>query len=82
VPAPRVKICGNTNLADASHAVELGAWALGLIFYERSPRRCRIADAEAIAASMRRRAELCGVFVNATLDRVAGLGSSRSLRTT
>jgi phosphoribosylanthranilate isomerase len=79
VPAPRVKICGNTNLADASHAVELGAWALGLIFYERSPRRCRIADAEAIAASLRRRAELCGVFVNATLDRVAGLADRLGL---
>jgi phosphoribosylanthranilate isomerase len=79
MPAPRVKICGNTNLADAAHAVELGAWALGLIFYDRSPRRCRIADAEAIAASLRRRAQLCGVFVNAPLDRVAGLADRLGL---
>ena len=79
MPGPRVKICGNTNLADATHAVELGAWALGLIFYERSPRRCRIDDAEAIAASLRRRAELCGVFVNAPLDRVTGLADRLGL---
>jgi phosphoribosylanthranilate isomerase len=79
MPGPRVKICGNTNLADATRAVELGAWALGLIFYERSPRSCRIAEAEAITASLRRRAELCGVFVNATLDRVAGLADRLGL---
>lgn len=69
----RIKICGNTNLADAERAADLGAWALGLIFYDRSPRRCRPAEAERIAAALRRRVELCGVFVNATLDRVATL---------
>src|SRR5436190_599215 len=79
MPGPRVKICGNTNLADATRAVELGAWALGLIFYERSPRSCRTAEAEAITASLRRRTELCGVFVNATLDRVAGLADRLGL---
>ena len=79
MPGPRVKICGNTNLVDATRAVELGAWALGLIFYDRSPRRCPIAEAEAIAASLRRRAELCGVFVNAPLGRVTGLADRLGL---
>jgi phosphoribosylanthranilate isomerase len=69
--AAKVKICGTTNLADAERAVELGAWALGMIFYDRSPRRCRTDDAVAVAAMLRRRVELTGVFVNATLDRVA-----------
>lgn len=51
-------------------AVELGAWALGMIFYERSPRRCSVAEAQRIAARLRRRVELCGVFVNAPLEQV------------
>jgi phosphoribosylanthranilate isomerase len=68
--APRVKICGITNLPDAELAVELGAWALGMIFYEGSPRQCSPAEAQMIAASLRRRVELCGVFVNAPLERI------------
>jgi phosphoribosylanthranilate isomerase len=68
---PRVKICGVTNLEDALLASELGAWALGMIFYEGSPRACRVDDAEAIGAALHRRAELAGVFVNATLDEIA-----------
>jgi phosphoribosylanthranilate isomerase len=68
--APRVKICGITNLPDAELAVELGAWALGMIFYEGSPRQCSAAEAQAIAATLRRRVELCGVFVNAPLERI------------
>ena len=44
----RVKICGITNLDDAQRAVELGAWAIGLIFHEPSPRACALPDAEEI----------------------------------
>jgi phosphoribosylanthranilate isomerase len=67
---PQVKICGITNLADGELAVELGAWALGMIFYEQSPRRCSTAEAETIASALRRKVELCGVFVNAPLEHV------------
>jgi phosphoribosylanthranilate isomerase len=67
---PRVKICGITNVADAELAVAMGAWALGMIFYEGSPRRCSPAEAQVIVAALRRRVELCGVFVNAPLERV------------
>ncbi|HVG74082.1 MAG TPA: phosphoribosylanthranilate isomerase, partial [Thermoleophilaceae bacterium] len=67
----RVKICGLTRLEDAQQAVELGAWALGMIFWPKSPRACPIEQAEAIGAQLHRRAELTGVFVNATLDEVA-----------
>src|SRR3954447_11077198 len=72
-PPPRVKICGLTRTEDAELAIELGAWALGLIFAPGSPRRVRPADAEVMAAAARRRAEVAGVFVNATLDEVARL---------
>jgi phosphoribosylanthranilate isomerase len=75
----RAKICGLTNLPDAEAAVGLGAWALGMIFYEQSPRRCSPREAERIAAALRRKVELCGVFVNAPLERVVGLGEELGL---
>src|SRR3954469_18194720 len=67
----RVKICGLTTLEDAQQAVELGAWALGMIFWPHSPRACPVEQAEVIGARLHRRAELTGVFVNAPLDEVA-----------
>jgi phosphoribosylanthranilate isomerase len=67
----RVKICGLTHLDDAHQAVELGAWALGMIFWPQSPRACPVEQAEAIGAQLHRRVELAGVFVNATLDELA-----------
>src|SRR3984957_12105900 len=77
--ATRAKICGLTNLPDAEAAVGLGAWALGMIFYEHSPRRCSQDEAERIAAALRRKVELCGVFVNAPLEHVVGLGQALGL---
>jgi phosphoribosylanthranilate isomerase len=67
----RVKICGLTSLEDAQQATDLGAWALGMIFWHGSPRVCPIEQAEAIGAQLHRRVELTGVFVNAPLDEVA-----------
>jgi phosphoribosylanthranilate isomerase len=67
----RVKICGVTNLDDAAEAVRLGAWAVGLIHYEQSPRRVEPAEAAAIAAAFRRKCEVVGVFVNPELEDVA-----------
>jgi phosphoribosylanthranilate isomerase len=68
--APKVKVCGITSLDDAELAVELGAWAIGMIFYEGSPRRCSIEQAQRITAALHRKVELCGVFVNDPLERV------------
>jgi phosphoribosylanthranilate isomerase len=68
--SPKVKICGVTNLEDAGRAADLGAWAVGLIFHEPSPRRVREDEATAIAVALRRRVEVCGVFVNRPLDEV------------
>jgi phosphoribosylanthranilate isomerase len=67
----KVKICGVTRLGDAEHAVELGAWAIGLNHWERSPRRVDPARAAEIGQSMKRRCEVAGVFVNPILDEVA-----------
>lgn len=67
---PKVKICGITTVEDAELAVELGAWAVGLIFHQPSPRRVRAADAERIGAAVRRRALVTGVFLNHPLDQI------------
>lgn len=75
----RVKICGITNLDDATHAAEAGAWALGMIFYPGSVRACQVEEAARIAAGLRRKVELAGVFVNATLDEVAEIADLCSL---
>jgi phosphoribosylanthranilate isomerase len=71
--APRIKLCGITSRDDALMAVDAGAWAVGCILWPGSPRACDPAEAARIASALRRRAHVCGVFVNATLDDVAGL---------
>jgi phosphoribosylanthranilate isomerase len=77
--APKVKICGITRFEDAELAVRLGAWALGMVFYPGSPRRCSMAQARVLAASFRRRAELCGVFVNAPLEELVAVAEELGL---
>ena len=67
----RVKICGITRPPDARLAADLGAWAIGMVFWPESARVCAIEDAEAIGAELHRRLHIAGVFVNATLDEVA-----------
>jgi phosphoribosylanthranilate isomerase len=69
--APKIKYCGITNLQDAERAISAGAWSVGLIFWPGSPRRCEVGDAVQIAAALKRRAEIAGVFVNARLDELA-----------
>jgi phosphoribosylanthranilate isomerase len=69
----RIKLCGITTLHDAQMAVEVGAWAVGCILWPHSPRMCDPAEAARIAAAVRRRALVCGVFVNQHLDEVTGL---------
>jgi len=75
----RVKICGITNLDDAAEAVRLGAWAIGLIHYEKSPRAVDAGEAVAIAAAFRRKCEVVGVFVNPELEEVAKAVENASL---
>jgi phosphoribosylanthranilate isomerase len=67
----RVKVCGITRPEDAELAVELGAWALGFVLWPQSPRAADPVVAAGIAAALRRRVELVGVFVNPTLEELA-----------
>ncbi|HTT29031.1 MAG TPA: phosphoribosylanthranilate isomerase [Solirubrobacteraceae bacterium] len=67
----KIKFCGITRLDDAELAIANGAWAIGLIFWPSSRRRAELDAAAEIAAAVKRRAEVVGVFVNAPLDEVA-----------
>lgn len=60
----RVKICGITRVADALAAAKLGADALGLVFYEPSPRAVTIAAAAEITASLPPFVTSVALFVN------------------
>jgi phosphoribosylanthranilate isomerase len=75
----KVKVCGITRPQDAELAVSLGAWAIGMIFYEPSPRRCSLEQAQVISQALRRKVELVGVFVNESLPRIAGLAEQLQL---
>jgi phosphoribosylanthranilate isomerase len=66
----RVKICGITNLADALAAVAAGADALGLNFYEGSPRHVSMKTAVEISKQIPQFVMRAGVFVNADEDLV------------
>jgi phosphoribosylanthranilate isomerase len=75
----RVKLCGITSMGDAKLAADAGAWAIGMIFTDESPRQVEVASAAEIGAAMRRRVEVVGVFLNAPLDEVVELADLCSL---
>ncbi len=77
--AVKVKICGVTAPEDAELALSLGAWAIGLVFYPKSPRRCGLDEAASIGAELKRRAEVVGVFVNAPLDELVATAEGAGL---
>ncbi len=60
----RIKICGITRVEDALAAVELGADAIGLVFYPPSPRAVSVAQAREILATLPPFVTSVGLFVN------------------
>ena len=66
----RVKICGITSPADAQMAVAAGVDAVGLNFYEKSPRYATLAVAAEISRQVPPFVMRVGVFVNAPDDFV------------
>ncbi|HZD77791.1 MAG TPA: phosphoribosylanthranilate isomerase [Acidobacteriaceae bacterium] len=64
-----IKICGNTSLADAQHAANSGASAVGFVFAP-SPRRVTVDQVRAISPHLPRNVERIGVFVDATFDEL------------
>ena len=64
-----VKICGITNTVDAQLAVRLGAAAVGMIFFEASPRYVTPDQAQKIVAGLDGAVTTVGIFVNEPPDR-------------
>ena len=60
----KVKVCGITRLSDAILASELGASAIGFVFWEGSPRAVSTAQAAAIVSEIPADIAVIGVFVN------------------
>lgn len=76
----RVKICGVTTVEDARLAVELGASAIGMIFWPGSPRFVETRQAKAVVAALPPFVAAVGVFVNqtgeaASIARAVGLNA-------
>lgn len=61
----KIKICGFTNADNAKEAVLAGIDAIGLVFYEKSPRNVDINSAREIVASLPPFVNRVGLFVNA-----------------
>lgn len=61
----RVKVCGITLVEDALAAVKHGCDAIGLVFYEKSPRHVHVRRAAEIAAALPPFVCTVGLFVDA-----------------
>jgi phosphoribosylanthranilate isomerase len=70
-----VKICGITRLEDAEAAVELGAGALGFVFWPKSPRYVDPEQARAIVSRLPPFVTTVGVFVDQPPRLVNGVAA-------
>lgn len=75
---PQIKICGLTDVEQAVACAAAGADAIGLVFFEKSPRNVTIETAAAISSALPDTVIATGVFVNESIqfimDRVNKCG--------
>ena len=65
-----IKICGVTRNRDALLAAELGADAIGLVFYANSPRALVATQISNVVANVSGSVSVIGLFVNPTREEV------------
>lgn len=75
----RIKLCGLSNPADVNHAIELGADAIGLVFYPPSPRSVSVAQAVEIMQDVPPFVSVVGLFVNPSPEWVREVVSNVGL---
>lgn len=68
---PRIKICGLRDAETAVAAAQLGADAIGLVFYAPSPRAVDASQSQQIVQALPPFVTTVGLFVNADPDYVA-----------
>lgn len=66
----RTKICGITRPEQVGPICELGASALGVVFYNPSPRGVSVETAQAIRKAMPAYTTLVGLFVDQPIDQI------------
>ncbi|MFT0211091.1 phosphoribosylanthranilate isomerase [Pseudomonas sp. F1_0610] len=66
----RSKICGITRIEDGLCAAHMGADAIGLVFYEKSPRYVGLDQARSIVQAMPAFVSIVGLFVNAQAAQI------------
>ena len=67
----RIKMCGMTRAEDISYAVALGVDAIGVIFYDKSPRFVAVNDAKELLKDLPAFVDVVAVFVNPTVSDVS-----------
>lgn len=67
---PQIKICGLTDVDQALACAELGADAIGLVFFPKSPRNLSEDQARIICDALPDHVVTTGVFVNETFEGI------------
>jgi phosphoribosylanthranilate isomerase len=76
----QIKICGVTNIRDATSCAASGAHMVGLNFYPRSPRYIEPKVARQIVEAIPHGVEAVGVFVDAIADEVRSVANAAGIR--
>jgi len=75
----RVKICGITRPEDAKQAAQQGADAIGLVFYNKSPRAVDVEKAKSIVKELPAFVTRVGLFVNMPRNEILQILTDVSL---